>query len=225
MAVQATSTQGSSTLPCLFLLSFDKTPFFDELYAPMIDVLSSKATLKRASKPMGALNYLNTQTPTAVIVTDCALTNRKYSAVLKKVDAYVCMGGTVIFCGDFASSVRPDDLARFFSKWGLEWKPGSYQRTTTHLNRLVQLVPHPYLPAAYSQKAVFLKGVAPQARLYIPTVESWTESHVFPQEPVKDLEETPVAFQTIGKGRLGYIGDVNAEIGSHAVVRAMCGLC
>jgi hypothetical protein len=99
-----------------------------------------------------------------------------------------------------------------------------YHRTTVHLNQRVQQVSKLALPAAYSQKAVFLKNVAPDAALYLPSMDSVTESHVFPSEPVKNREQAPVAFTAVGEGWLGYVGDANAETESDAVILAMCGL-
>ena len=79
------------------------------------------------------------------------------------------------------------------------------------------------LPAEYSQKAVFLKNVAKEAAVYLPSGSSRTQSLVFPPAQV-DCEQTPVVFAHIGEGWLGYVGDVNNEAESQAVVLAMCGL-
>jgi hypothetical protein len=145
--------------------------------------------------------------------------------VLEKVISYVRSGGTAIFAGHFSGFIRPADLNRLFrSHWNLPWEFGDYHRTTVYLNQRVQQGSKLALPAAYSQKAVFLKNVAPDAALYLPSTDSVTESHVFPSEPVKNREQTPVAFTAVGEGWLGYVGDVNAETASDDVILAMCGL-
>lgn len=36
--------------------------------------------------------------------------------------------------------------------------------------------------------------------------------------------ESAVAFASVGDGKLGYIGNVNAEHGSNVTVLAMCGI-
>ena len=79
------------------------------------------------------------------------------------------------------------------------------------------------LPEKYSQKAVFLKNVAKEAAVYLPSRDSRIESAVFSPEPV-DCEQTPVVLAKVGEGWLGYVGDVNAESESDRVVLAMCGL-
>lgn len=53
---------------------------------------------------------------------------------------------------------------------------------------------------------------------------SRTESLVLPPERVQDLQQTPIALTNMGRGKLGYVGDVNGEEGTDAVVLAMCGL-
>jgi hypothetical protein len=78
-----------------------------------------------------------------------------------------------------------------------------------------------FLPASYSQKAVFLKDVSKADSLYTPTAESRTQSHVFPSQPV-ELGQTPVALSKFKHGWVGYIGDVNNEEGSQKVVMEIC---
>jgi len=73
-------------------------------------------------------------------------------------------------------------------------------------------------------KAVSLKGVEERSKIYRPTEASVTQSHVFAPEYVDDLSQAAVAYQKVGNGWLGYVGDVNSEEGSTAVIVAMCGL-
>ena len=67
------------------------------------------------------------------------------------------------------------------------------------------------LLAAYHQKALFLKNVPRNAALYHPLARH-------------NRSQTSVAFEAVGKGRLGYIGDVNETLGVNAVIVAMCDL-
>jgi hypothetical protein len=76
------------------------------------------------------------------------------------------------------------------------------------------------LPENYSQKAVFLSNVEPNDSVYSPSPESRTQSRVFAAAPVNQ-NQTPIAFTQVGDGRVGYIGDVNNEAGSQAVILAM----
>ena len=72
----------------------------------------------------------------------------------------------------------------------------------------------------YSQKAVFLSNVAQSDSLYLPSSDSMTQSLVFSPQSVKQ-DQTPLAFTKVGDGWLGYVGDVNNEQGSQAVILAM----
>lgn len=210
--------------PRVFLLSLAQTSWFDEMYERLIDKLSVHARLQRASKPAGAIKYLSSNTPTAILVTNPGLTEAKHSAILDKVLSYVRGGGTVIFCCQFSSFITPDDFDRFFrTKLDLPWEFGDYHRTTVYLNLRVRQINKLHLHGAYSQKAVHLKNVEPTAALYLPSRDSMTESHVFPAAPV-DREQTPVAFTAFDQGWVGYVGDVNTEEGSDEVILAMCGL-
>ena len=67
---------------------------------------------------------------------------------------------------------------------------------------------------------MFLCNVLHEDSIYSPSPESRTQSHVFAAEPVEQ-NQTPVAFAKIGDGCVGYIGDVNNETGSQAVILAM----
>jgi hypothetical protein len=55
----------------------------------------------------------------------------------------------------------------------------------------------------------------------MPSPESTIQSRVFPPDPVNP-DQTPVAFTKLGHGWLGYLGDVNNEIGSQKIVMEMC---
>ena len=76
------------------------------------------------------------------------------------------------------------------------------------------------LPNSYSQKAVYLANVASDDSVYRPSSDSLTQSAVFPPGP-SNPNQTAVAFTKIGEGWLGYLGDVNNEQGSQAVIHSM----
>ncbi|PGH32555.1 hypothetical protein GX50_04660 [[Emmonsia] crescens] len=144
---------------------------------------------------------------------------------LKKAISYARHGGTVIFAGQFSNFVQRDELNQFFrSHWDLPWEFGDYQRTTVYINPHARLVNKVRFPAAYSQKAAFLKNVPADAALHLPTEDLVTESLGFPSRPVTDRTHMPVAFAAVGEGSLGYVGDTNTEEASYAVIVAMCRL-
>ena len=71
---------------------------------------------------------------------------------------------------------------------------------------------------------MFVKNVASADAWYRPDESSIVESAVFPPTSANIAGETAVALANIGRGKLGYVGDVNAEKGSDAVILAMCEL-
>ncbi|KZF23941.1 hypothetical protein L228DRAFT_244801 [Xylona heveae TC161] len=229
MSAQAQSASANSTLrPTILLLSLEKESFWEEQYSDLVKLIGTDANIVRLTKADGALDYLTNNTPSAILVTDPAMVKRKpsFSVVSQKVVEYVRNGGTAVLATHFSSFVRPNDLGQWFQRsWGLPWIAGDYHRTTVQLNHDCS---SPRLEQAemlkeYSQKAVFLKNVPKDAALYLPSSDSRTESFGFPASPV-DTSQVPVVFAKVGNGRLGYVGDVNNEWGSVAVVLYMIGL-
>lgn len=107
---------------------------------------------------------------------------------------------------------------------------GDYLRTTVYLNLNVNTAADVGggrfahgLPGTYSLKAVSLKGVARDHVVYGPTDLSRVERFGGAGESV-DPRQSPVVFAKVGDGWLGYVGDVNGEVESTAVIVAMCGL-
>jgi hypothetical protein len=105
--------------------------------------------------------------------------------------------------GLFSNFVRPNDIGPFFAKAGLQWSVGNYHHVNVSFNSDAL---EATLPVAYSLKAQFLRGVDASAILY------------------GFDGEAAIAFGQFGEGRIGYVGDVNAEEGTSAALIAMCGL-
>jgi len=211
-----------SNKPRVLQLSLDDPSAFEDVHERLLGMLKSTASLERALEPKSALQILAGQPPQVVLVADGGIAD--HTDVLAKLLEYARGGGVLIFMGAFSSFVTMDDLDRILKETGLSWTRGRYFRTTVHRNDTEQRLLHNLLPTHYSQKAIFLENVPAIDAWYLPDESSNTESYVFPNEPVQNLKQTPVAFTSIGNGKLGYVGDVNGEEGSDAVILAMCGL-
>ncbi|KAK7937820.1 Transcription factor [Apiospora aurea] len=124
--------------------------------------------------------------------------------------------------GLFSSYVKPNDIRPFFAKAGLNWDVGEYCRMVVAINPTAAANLTITLPAQYSQKAQFLKGVEATAILY--GFDNHSESDVLPLHIIEDRTETAIAFAQVGRGKIGYVGDVNVEEETDAVVLAMIGL-
>jgi transcription elongation factor len=148
------------------------------------------------------------------------LTEDQNSHVWLAVLRYVRGDGTAVVVGSFSGFVLPLNIKPFFAQAGLGWSAASYTGETFVLNDAAvdsglaaKMVP------AYSTKALFLNNVAFENAWYVTD----EESNVLSSTNTR-AGESAVAFASVGDGKLGYIGDVNAEHGSNVAVLAMCGL-
>jgi hypothetical protein len=209
----------------VLLVSLKLEPYFDDMYKSLLDGITSKSRLQRAKSATSAIRALSElPAPTAVLVTDQALTEPENVAVWEAALQYIRQGGTVVAMGHFPSFVPPLDMKPFFAKAGLPWEAGSYHRTTLSLNRAaVEGAVASKLPSEYSQKALAVKNVAPGDMWYHTTPDSVVESRVFGPSSVHNRRESPTVLAKVGNGKLGYMGDVNAEEESNLVILAMCG--
>ncbi|KAM3426828.1 hypothetical protein NHJ13734_009240 [Beauveria thailandica] len=192
-------------------ISIKNQPWFDEMFAPLL------AGIKSETRPQ----------PSTVLITDQALTLPENAALWTAVLNYVAGGAIVIIMDFFQSFVLPDDIKPFFTRAGLPWARGRYQRTTLTVKKAAAAaagVNFQKLPQSYSQKAVYVSNVSDEDMLYKTDDNSVLESLVFAPESAHVTGETAVALSRVGAGRIGYVGDVNAEAGSHVVVLAICGL-
>jgi hypothetical protein len=196
------------------------------MYKPLLDELALKSHLQRVKSAASAIRLLSGKpAPTAVLVTDHALTEPENASVWETALQYVRQGGTLVAMGHFPSFTPPLDIKAFFAKAGLPWEAGSYDTTTLSLNRaVVKGRAASKLPRKYSQKALAVKNVAPGDVWYHTTSDSVMKSKVFPPTSVHSLNESPAALAKVGNGKLGYVGDVNAEEESNLVILAMCGI-
>ncbi|KAM0255210.1 hypothetical protein ACHAQJ_005974 [Trichoderma viride] len=212
--------------PRVLSVSLNHRPFFDSMYGPLLVKIRASSTFQRVEDGKSVIRLLQEDPrPDAVLITDEALTQRENTPVWDAVLKYVHQGGRAVIMGHFPCFVKPLRIKPFFAKAGLRWEQGSYHRTTLVLNPQAvgpelasKLVPE------YSQKAVFLKNPTFTASWYVTNENSSIESLVFPADNAHDTGESPVLMASVGEGKLGYIGDVNGEEGSDAVVIAMCGL-
>lgn len=180
---------------------------------PLLDSIRSRLPLKRADTARTAMEYLASPNLSGVFVSDAGITKRTNSQVVTKLVEFAKAGGSVVIGGSFSTFVRPLHMETFFEKaWGVNWKSGSYHRTTFQLNTSHALAKHNLsLPSSFSMKALHVKGAAPDTAVYTSNYDS---------EP----GESPAVHVSMGKGFLAYIGDVNWEEGSSKLILAMLGL-
>ncbi len=204
-----------------------QSSIFDDMYQNLCTEIDEKYSTLQARSAADVKPLLSSPSLKAILVVDGGLSTGKYHIKLQKeLSTYTKAGGTIIFCCLFSNFVRPPDLDRLFRSFGLSWEFGEYHRTTFYLSQTIKSVlGHQRaieLEREYSMKAVHLKKTSVDSRVYVPLEQSRTQSMVFPPSPV-DQEETPAVFSKHGSGWIGYIGDVNNEQGSRALVMALLG--
>ncbi|KAI0100074.1 hypothetical protein GGR51DRAFT_378629 [Nemania sp. FL0031] len=192
--------------PHVLCLCLDYESMFNDIYARLISRITAKAKIDRATTQKAALDILTRDPPSVIFVTDAGAVH-----VMKVWERLIdCLrgGSTVVLAASFSTFVNEGRFNRCFSKVGLPWKRGGYYRTNVRLrSRVVDDRLKNRLLPTYSQQAHYVQGVARSDVWY-----------------AGDRDEVAVAFTKVGNGMLGYVGDVNGEDGSEAVVLAMLGL-
>ena len=212
--------------PQILLLLLAQHELFDNMYGQLCSEISTKFSTVRKNTVDDAYTFLSSTKPSAVLVADGGVALKRNTHLQRSLVRYAKAGGTVIFGCLFSSFVTPPDLGHLFNKFELQWKSGDYHRTTFALNDAVKPVfgeqIYKKLEKSYSMKSLHLQYTPSTAKVYVPTESSRVESRVFPPGAVEQLQ-TPAVFHKYGQGFLGYIGDVNNEEGSQALLLAMLG--
>lgn len=210
-------------------LALQGTVQFESMGQQIFSALSKHAQLVPATTSESAVTHLSTEPkPVAVLLTHPDVA--QYEAVIDCLREWVNAGGRMIVgFPEFVSHLPLPQYESFFRLWNLRWAAGAFHRTTFALNPAG--IPSPLRPnalfAAYSIKAVHLKRVKGKHRVYVPLAPSHIEDSASqPGEQVSGvlLEECSAAWAPVGRGFVGFIGDVNAEEESTRLVLEMCGL-
>ncbi|ATY60337.1 transcription factor [Cordyceps militaris] len=214
----------TTNLAPVLAISLANQSWFDKMYGPVIAGIKSRTELQQTSDAASALRLLSqVPAPSTVLITDHALALKENATVWNAVLKYVRGGGTAVIMGSFSSFVLPNEIEPFFGQAGLRWWAGPYHRSVLTLNESVAValgVDAEKLLPRYSQKALLMATKATRAMLYVPDKTAPSMSRA----ALPGNCETAVAMERVGDGRIGYIGDVNAEDGSQRVILAMCGL-
>ncbi|CAG8687007.1 3153_t:CDS:1, partial [Acaulospora colombiana] len=190
------------------------------------------ATIIRAYDEPTALLLLNSAQFAAVLILT-SLHTQTYPALTKALVSYATeKGGTVIAGFMFPSFMNMTQFKQFFKQFGKNWTGGSYERrdfirndedkskqgqsSPTAIQELGRRTVDP-LPKTYSMKALHANGVTREEAIYL------NERFRKPTKNEGELE-APIAFASVGKGWLGYLGDVNIEGPTQLVAKAMLGL-
>ena len=217
--------------PFVLVLSFGDAELFKSIHTHLLNAIKKKTQLvhltghPKAHKK--AVELLDNPHLTGVLVADPGIIERKYTVVLRKLVKYVKKGGSTAIGGSFSSFISPSKFDEFMKNaWGLEWKFGSYHRTTFTLNPSNELVKrNSSLKKSYSMKSVHISNIKPEMAVYKTSDNARLQSLVFAPVPIEsNASEAPAVCARVGRGLLSFLGDVNAEVESTNTILAMLGL-
>ena len=213
----------TDTKPPILLISIDKDSFLDDISSHMIAALQRRGPILEATTAADASTKITAHIPSTILITTADFAKKRHAALHSKVAEYARAGGTVIICGQFCNFIEPPRFNAFISSvWDLPWTFGDYHRSTYIPNPTRRSKVQHGLPESYCVKAVHIQDAAAEDMVYISTPDSRIQSHVFPPDSAHDLGQAPIVFTALGKGYLGYVGDVNQEKHTTAVILAMC---
>jgi hypothetical protein len=182
-------------------LTLEYGDIVDQMCKSQLDAIRAKMDVRKVTSDAQAIELLASPHLCGIFATDPGLTDPRHSQLLVRLVDYVSRGGYLVFGGTFACFVRYPKVAPFFSVFNLTWKAGAYTRESLERNLDNELVEtNTFLPDKIGIQALFLCDAEVEEMLYTPT------SH-----GVNITAQSPIVCSGVGSGRVGFIGDVNAD--------------
>ena len=206
--------------PFIMVLSFMNVALFTEVYGDLLAKLQNKIEVLHGLSNERVLDLISSPDLSGILVTDTAIVDRENAYLLDKLVEYTKAGGTVVLGGTFCAHITCDELKRFFSDaWDMPWEMGDYTSTDITINGKHELAKKTAsLPSSFRTKAVHLRGVTPAMALYVAS----KHSHIY--APLRNITQASMVHTKVGKGYLGYLGDVGPHEDHTKIVLAMFGL-
>ncbi|PIL32503.1 transporter [Ganoderma sinense ZZ0214-1] len=213
-----------STKPLIVILCLKFEEGFDQANAHLLSVLAQRDVVRKAWTPSQARRYLmSTTRPHAVILADAEVTEPMHHELLARLVEYAEAGGTVIYAGPFtAASLYPDINSTFKTAWGLQWSVSAACGDGTFaVNPQVKgLNTKGLVKRCKFQAAIHVDNVALEDAVYISAALAKKGGNGSSSHAV--TYKTPAAFGKIGRGRVGYVGDMHGEPATTNLILAMC---
>ncbi|KAI1786101.1 hypothetical protein LXA43DRAFT_79752 [Ganoderma leucocontextum] len=212
-----------SVKPLIVILCLKYEAGFDQVYAHLLSVLAQKDEVRKARTLSQARRYLTSTTrPHAVILADADVTEPEYHELLARLVEYAVAGGTVIHAGSFNSAGLYPDLNNMFKNvWALPWRVSTSCTSGRHaVNLHVKGFNTKGLVKQCSFTAPPVDNVALEDAVYVTPSLAKKLKNGQPSPPMTC--QTPAAFAKVGRGRVGYVGDV---LGKPAMTNLILGMC
>ena len=205
------TTTSTSDNPTILLVSLAAEGDFNQQYASLINALNDRTNLKKAKTSAGAIRFLESNAPSAIIATDQGLAQPANKLVLDKIITYVRAGGLVIIGLHFPQFTNGPTFKAFFRNFGLPWESAGYTTNQFRFNVGCELPKNatPITVSPYSMKALHVRNALPREKIIVPVD--------------KQMQAAVVAAK-VGEGFVVYAGDVNSGDESNRVLLSLCGL-
>ncbi|KXS96235.1 hypothetical protein AC578_9629 [Pseudocercospora eumusae] len=233
----------SNPLPQIVLLELtSRTDRAARYYAYVINRYSGQADVRLITTPQGASAFFQLDAPQhpVVHVSNSFLESPELDILAPQAAKFVREGGSFVFSNPPMTGQARKNFRTLFEAFSLPWDFGWYCGTECVLNPDCTAIRKENLTPKYRMKAVKLRNVKREDKVYVPSAEALQPRlvHAFGEtiNLADDPDEVPIAVAEVGAGKVGYIGDINADIGdligdtsadyveSGAVLRAMLGL-
>ncbi|KAI1409918.1 hypothetical protein F5Y13DRAFT_169226 [Hypoxylon sp. FL1857] len=223
----------SNPKPIIFKFSLDPYLRIDDeeqLAADRtIGKIDQKATIQVAWNAEEAVRLIEANPhPHAILITDGGIALPENEHLSRQVISYAQNGGTVILTLFFATRTTPKNFNSYMGQWELPWKSISYKLEECIVNDGAKgrpaLIWMRGLPAYYYSKSALLLNVRHDACWYLTA--KFVEYEGYDGKPYQQMRtgsEAPIAFTQVGKGFLGYTGDMINNDATDAVVLSMLG--
>lgn len=194
----------------LVALYLEDGPALNPEHTGILTRLASKYKLRMVSDKEEARAVLTACGPAvAILVLDAGITRPENVDIANQIANLAWAGGKVVLAGGFCGAKEVDLMRTLEKAVGLPWKYGGRRREIAGLMRSV--AGEMDLPGGYALDAVMMENVELISVWYGASVSG-------------DMEKgAVVVFTGYGKGKLGYVGDVNLEEGSKQCILKMFG--
>ncbi|KAF8894850.1 hypothetical protein BD779DRAFT_1669296 [Infundibulicybe gibba] len=207
--------------PFVLILSFDSVKYVKTHYRDFISRIKQEIEVIHGLSNSRVMELISSPDLIGILIMDSPIADAENAPVLEKVVEFAKRGGKVVLGGLFPGGMAPDEMKAFFAtSWDLPWEMSDYTSAEMIVNAdhpVVGQYKPKSLDPTYHAKSVFLSGIKPNMVVYKAMAESCARSS-------RSNVKAAIVHTQVGKGHLGFIGDVNPGPEVTEVMLAMLGL-
>jgi hypothetical protein len=214
----------SKNSPLVIALLDGQSSHFTKAYPQQLSLLRSKSKVDIVHTRPDLEQRLTSRAIRGVYLADGGIFKAGNEPLLPQLAEYVKSGGNLVAAGIFPLTLNQPGSRWFFSAFGQTWSTGSYKTDVYELIPSTELAKkNPSLPEVYSMKSLNLKDINLDVLVYLVSPDD-DDDYDSEADDEDDILDAPIVRARIGRGALGYIGDVSGEPETNSVLLAMLGL-